>query len=394
MARRSKGGDSRRTPGSGYTRAEPNGTITALYPRRGGGYHVKRGFATEAAAARWLAELGKRDAERYDIAGGEQTLDTLIDRWLDRQEERVQQGKLKQRTWNDYAFKLGYARDLLGDRRISALMPDHVDDALRVIGRALAETTTRQIRALLHRILEDAHQRRYIERNPVIVERGQAAERQAPARMNARSARAVLHAAEGSFYELAWWLLFVLGLRAGEVCGLRRSDIDRDALTIRIEQTVADLRGTPTLSTPKTKAGKRVLPFPAGLLPLLDAHLAWLDTRAKEGARRNQWQASALLFPGRGGRPLNPTSLYHQIQRLCADARVPRSKVHDVRHTAAKFYADVGTPEHVLKAILGHAPNITGHYAQIDADAMREWAERVYGLVSGDAERGRKERTG
>lgn len=388
MARRSAGGNSRRTPGSGYTRAEQNGTFTALYPKRtGSGYHVKRGFATEAAAARWLAELAKKESERYDIAGGEQTLETLIDRWLDRQEEKVKAGKLKQRSWNDYDFKLGYARDLLGGKRISSLMPDHIDDALSLIGKALAETTTRQIRALLHRILEDARQRRYIDSNPVIVERGIAAARQAPKRLNKAEARAVLRAAEGSFYELAWWLVFTLGLRAGEVCGLRRSDIDLVALTIRIEETIADNRGKPVPSTPKTKNSTRLLPLPRALVPMVEAHLAWLDRRSKEGVRRSQWQASARLFPGRGGKAFNTTSLYHQLQRLCDQAHVVRTKTHDARHTAAKFYTDVGCPQPMTSAILGHAVSITGHYAPPDADAMRVWVEQVYEMIAGGAEK-------
>lgn len=386
MARRPKGSNSRRTPGSGYTRIEQNGTFTALYPKRAGtGYHVKRGFASEAAAARWLAELAKKESERYDIAGGEQTLETLIDRWLDRQEEKVKAGKLKQRSWNDYDFKLGYARDLLGNKRVSSLMPDHIDDAIALIGKALAETTTRQIRALLHRILEDARQRRYIESNPVIVERGVAAARQAPKRLNLTETRAVLRAAEGSFYELAWWLVFVLGLRAGEVCGLRRSDIDLDARTIRIEETVADDRGKPVASTPKTKNSTRLLPLPSALVPMVEQHLAWLDKRAKEGARRKQWQASARMFPGRGGKAFNTTSLYHQLQRLCAQAHVVPTKTHDARHTAAKFYTDLGCPQPMIAAILGHAVSITGHYAPPDAEAMRPWVERVWENIAGSS---------
>lgn len=41
-------------------------------------------------------------------------------------------------------------------------------------------------------------------------------------------------------------------------------------------------------------------------------------------------------------------------------------------------------------ALLGHAPNITGHYAPPDADAMRPYVEQVYGMLAGGAERGRK----
>lgn len=43
-----------------------------------------------------------------------------------------------------------------------------------------------------------------------------------------------------------------------------------------------------------------------------------------------------------------------------------------------------------LRKLLGRVPNITGHYAPPDADAMRPYVEQVYGMLVGGAERGRK----
>jgi hypothetical protein len=40
-----------------------------------------------------------------------------------------------------------------------------------------------------------------------------------------------------------------------------------------------------------------------------------------------------------------------------------------------------------ISAILGHAPNITGHYAPPDADALRPFVEQVYGRLAGEAAR-------
>jgi integrase len=175
------------------------------------------------------------------------------------------------------------------------------------------------------------------------------------------------------------------------VCGLRRSDIDLQACTITIYQTVSDLRGKPTISTPKTRAGRRVLPFPRALVPMAEAHLAWLDRRAKKGAQHGQWIPNVLLFPGRGGRNMNTTSLYHQLQRLCVQAHVVRTKVHDLRHTAAACYTSTGAPENIVSAILGHtASSITRHYAPPDVGTLRPWVERVYEVISGEVEKARK----
>ena len=65
--------------------------------------------------------------------------------------------------------------------------------------------------------------------------------------------------------------------------------------------------------------------------------------------------------------------------------------VHHLRHTAAKFYVDIGAPDNVRQSIAGHSPkSITDYYGETDAEAMRPWVEQVYARVAGEVERRRK----
>jgi hypothetical protein len=63
-------------------------------------------------------------------------------------------------------------------------------------------------------------------------------------------------------------------LRWGELAGLRRENIDLDACEIRIVETLAELdKGGLLPETPKSRAGKRTVAFPAELVPELRWHL-------------------------------------------------------------------------------------------------------------------------
>ncbi len=55
-------------------------------------------------------------------------------------------------------------------------------------------------------------------------------------------------------------------LRIGEASGLRRSDVDLDAGTIRIENNAVQVLGRPLEGPPKTKAGRRSMTLPPSVL--------------------------------------------------------------------------------------------------------------------------------
>lgn len=385
MAKRRK----RRSPGSGYAQpAADKKTWIAFFPRVGGGYHVRRGFDTRATAEAWLDSLLKRQSAKEDIASGQMRLDVWMDRWKER--------AAKERQWKakmlaDVEFKLGYVKPFLGATPLADVLPDHVDSMIDTLGRDLAENTVRQIRNYLYQVFQSAVARRYITYNPVIKpERRKRAKQKEPERLSAAQAALLIRAAASSFYALAWWLVVVLGMRAGEICGLRWGDVDTSLCVIHIQVEQVDVKGKVTQDLPKNDKTRRVA-FPRALVPLLEAHKRAVVRRAAQGLHKGYWQEHGLVFPGRGGRPMNPIALRHQLKRLTDSVRLPPVTTHNLRHTAAKFYTDIATPHDVKQAILGHTPDITGHYGPPDPDAQRPWVERVYQMVAGEVEQARAE---
>lgn len=386
----------RRAPGTGYIRVIPNGRAKAHFPKAGGGYHTKW-CDSEAQAEEWLDDLVARSKEQYDVAGGLQSNETWINRWLGYQENDPDY-PLKAKTLADYRFKLGYALDLVGPRIIIETKADHIDDALRLIRKSLAQNTVSQIRNLLWRAFEEAVARGYIDRNPVLRpkrrprrRKGQDAKRKTVYRLTLQETARLLLVASSRPEYLAWWLLLCLGLREGEVIGLRRSDINLETATITIAQQYTQLEGRAYKETPKTEYSERELPFPRELVPFFREYLDWLTKRAAKALRRGTWQEHGLVFPGKSGRPMNPTSLYHMLKRMLPIAKLPSMvNVHHLRHTAAKFYTDLLAPDVIRGAIAGHSPKtITDQYGKPDLETLRPWVEQVYRQIQDEFEKAR-----
>ena len=204
-----------------------------------------------------------------------------------------------------------------------------------------------------------------------------------------------------------------IGLRRGEVMGLRWEDVDFDANTVCVRQNLTEVKGVPTIGKPKTKNAVRDIPMPSSLKAILEAHR---DAMAREAVKLGKvWRASGPVFATEEGaytapshlrRSLvgvlewsNPESLKRQIpgepgkwrlvtfeQRLRAiptgetrarleaivrsGKALPQMRVHDLRHTAGTKMLRRKMPIEAVSRILGHA-NISITY-----DVYRHVSER------------------
>lgn len=396
MARRKKQKPERRKPGSGYIKSLANGRAKAHYPNPAGGYFVKRTDSIQEAEE-WLAELAKRATKGEDLTEGQQTLETWLNRWIELLETDPE-NPLKEKTIADYRFKLGYVIDLLGKMIIAEIKTDHTDDAIRLIRKNLAQTTASQIHNLFWRAMEEAFERQYIGRNPVKRPKRRKRRRRSDIkrrdiyRLSPREGAKLISVMRGRLEALAWWLALLLGFREGEILGIRRCDLDLENATVTVVQQYTQLKGKAHHSTTKTDYSDRTLPIPRALVPVFEALLVTLNRRAALALRRGTWQEHSLIFPGKSGRPMNPSSFYHMLKRALPAAGLPgHVNVHHLRHSAAKYYTDVGAPDNVRSAIAGHSPKtITDYYGQPDVETLRPWVEQVYQLIAGEVEKVRK----
>lgn len=135
------------------------------------------------------------------------------------------------------------------------------------------------------------------------------------------------------------------GLRLGELCALRWSDIDLHAGFLRVEREVQRLyeKGHTRLvvQPPKSESSRRRIPLPADMLSLLAAY-------------KPKHTGDTCLLTGTAA-PLEPRTMQNRYKSLLKRAGVPYRNFHALRHTYAtrciEQYVDVKS----VSEMLGHS---------------------------------------
>jgi len=147
---------------------------------------------------------------------------------------------------------------------------------------------------LLHGIFTTAvEQDRMVRRNPCRIEGAGKEESDEREIISLPVVLAIAKAVPVRYHALVLLATFA-DLRWGELAGLRRENIDLGACEIRIVETLAEPdQGSLRPETPKSRAGKRTVAFPAELVPGLRWHLERFAEPGKRGV--------VFAGPGAGG---------------------------------------------------------------------------------------------
>jgi integrase len=168
-----------------------------------------------------------------------------------------------------------------------------------------------------------------------------------------------------------------LGLRRGELLGLRWEDLDLQRGTLTVAQTVQRVAGRLVVDDTKSEASDATVPLPKVTRRELLAHR---DRQDKERVDAGEiWHEHGLVFPTSVGTPMEPRSLNRHFNGIRTRAGLPGVRLHDFRHTVVTLLLELGTPPHVVKAIARHAElDVTlGIYAHTNLDAMREALDKI-----------------
>jgi integrase len=182
-----------------------------------------------------------------------------------------------------------------------------------------------------------------------------------------------LQAAEGSVYRTFYRLLIDTGLRPGEACALRWTDVDFTRGTISVQRTVTrDADGDAVLAEPKTAKSRRTVPMLGGLRDELLRHLDW--------QRDRNLDATGYVFTNTAGRPLRPwTFSTRDLDRVLKVAGIAQPvTLYSLRHTFATLHVAAGTPLKVVSDVLGHSniQQTANTYMHGDQAVTADWMQR------------------
>ncbi|MFE7871427.1 site-specific integrase [Micromonospora humida] len=153
-----------------------------------------------------------------------------------------------------------------------------------------------------------------------------------------------------------WWLAGLRGLRRGELCGLRWSDIDLDRGTLTIERNRTTAGYQIVEGEPKTRAGWRSVALDKRSVQILRAHRRHEQDRKAEAADNGlPWTDSGYVLTRRDGKPINPNYTTTRFRILIRRAGLPPVRLHDLRHGAASLAHEAGANLKTLQDLLGHS---------------------------------------
>lgn len=162
-------------------------------------------------------------------------------------------------------------------------------------------------------------------------------------------------------------LLFLTGQRSGEVCGMRRGEIDVDEATW-------------TLPSARTKNGlTHVVPLSAAALEIVEGALDDADE-----------EKDAPLFT-RVGESIESNAIAKAV-RLKLQATDESWTPHDIRRTVATGMAGLGIAPHIVEAVLNHVSGfkagVAGVYNRNTYEpekrrALDIWAEHIAAIAEG-----------
>jgi len=348
--------------------------------RKDGRYEVRvrapDGRVVYAYAPTWEEALKKR-AELLIRSGREapreasMTLGEWLEGFLKSREGEVRPNTLSR--YRTYAQHLAPLKDVpLKDLTVARLEALYRDLATHMGRSHLAH-----IRTFLRAALRKAVRYGYIPHSPAEVAElpRTAPEPQAARALSPQEVERLLQAAQGTRYYPLLYLTLTLGLRRGEVLGLRWEDIDwtREELSIRRIVTLVD--GTPAVGPPKTPGSYRLLPMPRDLKAVL---LEWKATLREMGLDGG-WVFPAETSPET---PINPRNLERAYKNLLKKAGLPPYRFHDLRHTCATRLVAAGVDPKTVSGILGHSNVLMtmNIYTHLERERMKKAVQEVLRL--------------
>lgn len=242
-----------------------------------------------------------------------------------------------------------YIRPLIGNRRTDEIITAECRQILKTAygkyrEKAMSQSTYNSIKIVLFQILNYAE-------SPVSI---QEIKKNFPSVCHNSLNTAVLSKEEqfklNSFllqetdsYKIGILVCLYTGLRLGEICALRTSDIDFARKCIYVNQTVQRIKTNGqiqktqlVISDPKTASSKREIPLCDFLLKLLLNHMP---------------QTEYLL----GKKPLEPRTYQYKLKQYFSTLSITGKHFHSLRHTFATNCIESGMDPKCLSEILGHA---------------------------------------
>lgn len=173
-------------------------------------------------------------------------------------------------------------------------------------------------------------------------------------------------------------MCMVTGMRLGEICALRWSDLDLNGGILKIRHTLQRIQNISSKSsektsviidTPKTNSSIREIPLTSSMASILSA------VRPRD--------EDSYFLTGRDDKYMEPRTYQYYFRRTIEQLNITPLNFHGLRHTFATRCVENGFDTKSLSEILGHSNvNITlNRYVHTSMDAKKRQMERTCSII-------------
>lgn len=345
---------------------------------------------TQKEVAQKLREATcKIDAGTYQ-APNKMTLGQWLDTWTDEYLENV-------KPWTAVKYKSvieTHIKPALGAIRLDELKAPAIQRFYNETHKGhggkpgLAPKTVKNIHGVLHKALQQAVDVGYIPINPTGSCKIPRVVKPEIEPLDSDEIMLFLDAIKGHRFETLYTVALFTGMRRGEICGLKWDCVDFDRGTICVKRQLQKVPGTRSdveLTTTKNGKGRTIVPA-ASVMALLKRHRA--EQRAMRLRAGLAWQDNDFVFCNELGEPVSAHTVYNNYKRIVASIGIPKSRVHDLRHSYAVAAIMSGDDIKTVQENLGHATaaftldrygHVTEQMRQASAERMEQFIKSVSG---------------
>ncbi len=313
-------------------------------------------FDTKKDAIRALNEHKVKMDKGTQVLPSEYTFAQWLDYWY----RDIILPQIEETTAYGYHGMIeNYLKPQLGEIRLQKLSARDIQQYYTWLmdEKELSPNTVIKHHNLLTNTLNAAERQEYITKNPMRAV--------SPPKKRQREAKfytpeqlgILLEKVAGTRLELPVYICAYLGLRRGELCGLRWSDVDFEHLTITIEHTRTQAGKKEIEKGTKTASSTRTLYLPDTLCDMLKA--AKEHQQACRAEYKNAYDDNDYVVVMEDGKPFRPNYLSELFGKFLADNDLPKIVLHELRHTFASLSNQAGIPAYNIGKALGHSTPAT-----------------------------------
>jgi integrase len=338
------------------------------------------------------------------VGPGRLTVEGWLKKWLEQQ----QPPSTKPKTYTAYENHVRiHLVPALGTRPLLKLQPQEVREFMRSKAEAgFAPTSIRDFRATLRAALNVAVHDGLIARNVAMLAKPPRLEKPERRVFTLEEARRFLEVVKGHRLEAIFTVALALGMREGEILGLRWQDLDLIAGRLQVACSLQrvkmprEKKSKLVLLSPKSEKSSRLIsPLPQITMLALQAHrMRQEQERIACGAN---WHDTGMVFTTGIGTMLDPRNMVRSFYAILntpdpndpePDPKkkrklLPRLRFHDLRHSAATLLLAQGVHPRYIMELLGHSSitvtmNTYGHVLEEMKSETARQIDAVFGPVA------------